>query len=138
MRWKIAGCVFTFVLLIGLTAYSQDQKATDTLAPAAPAVPAPTTRIRVGGNVQAAKMIHQVQPVYPKSAKKDHIQGTVLLRAIIGTDGGVRQLMYVSGPPRLMKSSMDAVRSWKYQQTLLNGQPVEVETTIAIIYSLGS
>jgi len=103
-----------------------------------PPPPKPTQqRIRVGGNVQSAKMIRQVQPVYPQIAKTAHVSGTVLLHAIISKDGSVQELQYVSGPPLLMKAAMDAVREWRYQPTLLNGEPVEVETTISVIFSLG-
>jgi len=94
-------------------------------------------RIRVGGNVQAAKMISQVQPIYPAEAKRDRITGTVILHAVIAKDGSVQELQYVSGPEELMRASMDAVRQWKYQPTLLQGAPVEVDTTISIIYTLG-
>jgi protein TonB len=82
-------------------------------------------------------MIRQVQPVYPQIAKTAHVSGTVLLHAIISKDGSVQELQYVSGPPLLMKAAMDAVREWRYQPTLLNGEPVEVETTISVIFSLG-
>ncbi len=103
-----------------------------------PPPPKPTQqRIRVGGNVQSAKMIRQVQPIYPQIAKTAHVQGTVLLHAIISKDGSVQELQYVSGPPLLMKAAMDAVREWRYQPTLLNGEPVEVETTISVIFTLG-
>src|ERR1700733_2892736 len=103
-----------------------------------PPPPKPTQqRIRVGGNVQSAKMIRQVQPVYPQIAKTAHVQGTVQLHAIISKDGSVQELQYVSGPPLLMKAAMDAVREWRYQPTLLNGEPVEVETTVSVIFTLG-
>lgn len=94
-------------------------------------------RVRVGGNVQAAKMVRQVQPIYPQIAKTAHIQGTVVLHAVIAKDGTVQELQYVSGPPLLMRAAMDAVRQWRYQPTLLNGEPVEVETTISVIFTLG-
>lgn len=94
-------------------------------------------RVRVGGNVQAAKMVRQVQPVYPQIAKTAHIQGTVVLHAVIAKDGTVQELQYISGPPLLMRAAMDAVRQWRYQPTLLNGEPVEVETTISVIFTLG-
>jgi protein TonB len=103
-----------------------------------PPPPKPTaSRIRVGGNVQAAKMLRQIQPVYPQIAKTAHVQGTVMLHAVIAKDGSVQELTYVSGPPLLMKSAMDAVRQWRYQPTLLNGEPVEVDTTISVIFTLG-
>ena len=102
-----------------------------------PPPPKPTQqRVRVGGQVQAAKMIRQITPVYPQIAKTAHVQGTVILHAIISKDGTVQELQYVSGPALLMRSAMDAVRQWKYQPTLLNGEPVEVDTTISVVFTL--
>jgi TonB family protein len=95
-----------------------------------------TGPIRVAGNVQAAKIATMVQPVYPQLARESKVTGTVRLHAIIATDGTVRELNVVSGPPLLLQSALDAVRKWKYQKTLLNGRPVEVETTIDVLYSL--
>lgn len=106
--------------------------------PAGPPPP-PTTpqRIRVGGNVEAASLINKVSPEYPPIAKTAHVAGTVVLHAIIGKDGGIRELQYVSGPPLLMKSAMDAVKEWRYKPTTLNGEAVEVDTTIDVVFSLG-
>jgi periplasmic protein TonB len=105
---------------------------------APPPPPKPTqTRIRVGGNVAAAKLTHQVQPIYPQIAKTAHVSGTVLLHAIIAKDGTIQELQYVSGPPLLMRAAMDAVREWRYSPTLLNGEPVEVDTTIQVVFTLG-
>lgn len=102
-----------------------------------PPPPKPTQqRVRIGGNVQAAKMIRQIQPVYPQIAKTAHVQGTVILHAIISKDGTVQELQYISGPALLMRSAMDAVRQWRYQPTLLNGEPVEVDTTISVVFTL--
>jgi periplasmic protein TonB len=104
--------------------------------PAPPKIAAPA-RIKVGGNVQAAKMLRQTLPVYPQIAKTAHVSGTVILHAIISKDGTVQELQYVSGPPLLMKAAMDAVRDWRYTPTQLNGDPVEVDTTISVVFSLG-
>jgi protein TonB len=106
--------------------------------PAGPPPPPSTTpqRIRVGGNVEAASLINKVSPDYPPIAKTAHVSGTVMLHAIIGKDGGIRELQYVSGPPLLMKSAMDAVKEWRYKPTMLNGEAVEVDTTIDVIFSL--
>jgi len=76
-------------------------------------------------------------PVYPPIAKTAHISGTVVLHAVIAKDGSVEDLQYVSGPPLLMKSAMDAVKQWRYQPTQLNGDPVEVDTTISVVFTLG-
>jgi periplasmic protein TonB len=102
-----------------------------------PPPPKTVERIRVGGNVQQANLIHQVMPVYPEIAKTAHIQGTVILHAIISKDGTVQELQYISGPPLLMRSAMDAVRQWRYRPTLLNGDPVQVDTTISVVFTLG-
>jgi len=105
---------------------------------AAPPPPpkAAVTRTRVGGAVQAAKLVNRVQPMYPPLARQTRISGTVKLHAIIGKDGSVQQLQVVSGHPLLVQSALDAVKQWRYQPTLLNGDPVEVDTEIDVIFSL--
>lgn len=96
----------------------------------------PVRRVRVGGNVQAAKIIEQAEPVYPGAALDAKISGTVVLHAVVDTDGSVKEINYVSGPNELAQSAVEAVRQWKYQTTLLNGEPVEVDTTINVVYQL--
>jgi periplasmic protein TonB len=93
-------------------------------------------RITVGGNVQSAHLVNKVQPSYPALARQTRISGTVKLHAIIGKDGTVQQLQVVSGHPLLVQSALDAVRQWRYQPTLLNGDPVEVDTEIDVVFSL--
>ena len=107
--------------------------------PSAPPPPKPATpqRIRVGGNVEAASLTNKVTPQYPPIAKTAHVSGTVILHAIISKDGSIQELQYVSGPPLLMKAAMDAVHQWRYQPTLLNGEPVEVDTSIQVVFTLG-
>ncbi|MFZ3214661.1 MAG: energy transducer TonB [Candidatus Acidiferrales bacterium] len=95
------------------------------------------SRIRVGGNVAAAKLIRQVTPLYPPIAKTAHVSGTIILHAVIAKDGTIQELTYISGPPLLMRNAMDAVRQWRYNPTLLNGEPVEVDTTISVVFTLG-
>lgn len=92
--------------------------------------------VRVTGNVGQASLMYQVAPVYPPLAKSAHVSGTVLLHCIIGTDGTVQDLHYVSGPPLLMKSAMDAVRQWRYTPTLINGKRVRVDTTVSVVFML--
>lgn len=95
------------------------------------------SRVRVGGNVQQARLINMVRPVYPPLAKQARIQGTVRLQAIIAKDGSVIQLEVLGGHPLLVQSALDAVRQWRYQPTLLNGEPVEVVTTVDVVFTLG-
>src|SRR5229473_1774865 len=92
--------------------------------------------LKVGGNVQAARIVNRVQPVYPPLARQTRISGTVRLHAIIGKDGTIQQLEVMNGHPLLQQAALDAVRQWRYQPTLLNGEPVEVDTTIDVIFSL--
>jgi TonB family protein len=96
----------------------------------------PATRIRQGGNVTAARLVSKVQPPYPKIAREERLQGTVRLHAIIGKDGSITHLIVLKGYCSLARSSMDAVSKWRYSPTLLSGQPVEVDTTIDVVFSL--
>src|SRR5258706_12749231 len=104
----------------------------------APPPPRPhlTGPLRVGGNVQAARIINRVQPVYPPLPRQTRISGTVRLHAIIGKDGMIQQLEVMTAHPFLQQAALDALRQWRYQPTLLNGDPVEVDTTIDVIFSL--
>lgn len=111
--------------------------------PAIPAIPKvdvrppPDRPLPVGGKVQSAKLIRQPSPVYPAIAKSARIQGTVVLQAIIGKDGTVRDLKVLSASsPLLIQSARDAVKQWVYQPTLLDGEPVEVITEISVTFSL--
>jgi TonB family protein len=95
-----------------------------------------TGRIRVGGNVQSMKLVSKPVPVYPVEAKAARIQGVVQLRAVIGADGTIQDLTVISGHPLLVPAAVQAVKQWVYQPTLLNGNPVEVETQIDVNFTL--
>ena len=97
----------------------------------------PPKQLFVPSDVMAGNLLNKVVPVYPPAAKKAKIQGRVVLSAIIGKDGNVENLRVLSGPDELQQSSLDAVRQWTYKPYLLNGDAVEVETTINVIYNLG-
>jgi len=99
---------------------------------------APLQRIRVGGMVQPANLISKVNPAYPADARAEGIEGTVLLRAVISKDGSLLHVIRVSSgvDPRLVSAAMAAVPLWRYQPALLNGEPVEVLTTIDVTFRL--
>jgi len=107
--------------------------------PVAPPPPKPTapTRVKQGGNVTAASIINQTRPLYPPLARQARIQGNVVLHAIIDKDGRVAQLEVISGHPLLVQSALDAVKQWRYKPTTLNGDPVEVDTTITVTFTMG-
>jgi TonB family protein len=96
------------------------------------------TRVRVGGNVQKAKLVQQVRPVYPADAEIEGVQGTVLLQAVISKEGEPLSLRALNRlvDERLIQAAVDAVRFWQYEPTRLNGQPVEVVTTISVAFRL--
>lgn len=100
--------------------------------PRIPAKPMP-----VGGDVQQAKLLKKVIPVYPPLARQARVSGTVQLVGIIAKDGTIQQLQVVGGHPLLVKAALDAVRQWIYRPTLLNGQAVEVIAPIDVIFTLG-
>ncbi|MGA2588400.1 MAG: energy transducer TonB [Bryobacteraceae bacterium] len=100
-------------------------------------VPQPgAQQIRVGSNVQSNKLIISPPPVYPPLARQARISGVVWLNALIGTDGHVQHLTVVSGHPLLVPSAMEAVKTWVYEPTLLNGKAVEVVTEIEVNFTL--
>jgi TonB family protein len=86
--------------------------------------------------VQAFRLL-TVAPIYPSIAKTDHVQGTVVVQTTIGTDGTVIAARAISGPPGLRQASVDSVRQWKFRPFLILGEPVEVETQLQIIFTLG-
>lgn len=93
-------------------------------------------RVRVSQGVSQGLLIHKVQPAYPPLARSARIQGSVVLQALIGKDGSIQNLRVVSGHPMLTNSALEAVRQWKYKPYYLNGEPVEVETTINVNFTL--
>lgn len=101
-----------------------------------PQPPVVTQRHKVGGDVQAAMAISRPQPLYPQLAKHARIQGVVRLEAIISKAGTIEHLQVLSGHPMLIPSALDAVRQWRYRPTILNGEPVEVVTTIEVHFTL--
>ena len=100
-------------------------------------LPHPQERIRVGGQVAAAKLISHTVPKYPPVARQQFIQGTVQLEAVISKDGAVENLKVVTGNRLLNQAAMEAVKQWRYRPTLLNGVPVEVITTVDVNFRLG-
>ncbi len=97
----------------------------------------PPKRIRVGGSVQATKLVNMVRPLYPEVAKQTGVEGSVLIRAVISVSGDLLNAEVVStSNSDLATAALDAVKQWKYQPTLLNGEPVEVITTIAVNFKL--
>jgi TonB family protein len=111
----------------------------ETLEVSAPGTPKPAgpQRIRVGGSMQATKLLKMPRVQYPEKAKAEGREGSVMLRAVIAKDGSVKELMSMSdADPELASAAIDGVRGWQYQPTLLNGEPVEVITVVQVNFRL--
>jgi protein TonB len=106
------------------------------LSSAPPPKVATPQKLRVSQGVADGLKIHDVQPQYPAMARVAHIQGDVILAAIISKSGVIENLHLVQGHPILAQAAMDAVKQWKYRPYLLNGEPVEVETTIKVTFHM--
>lgn len=94
-------------------------------------------KLMVPSAVMEQRITHKVDPVYPEAARELHVRGVVVLKAIIGADGKVISLQRLSGPEVLADAAIEAARWWHYEPYLLNGDPVEVETTLAVQFSEG-
>jgi protein TonB len=101
-------------------------------------VPVTPQRVRISQGVTRGLLIQKVEPQYPPLARAARVQGEVVLSAIIDANGQITNLQLVSGHPMLVPNAIAAVRQWRYKPYLLNGAPVEVETTITVIFSLSS
>lgn len=93
--------------------------------------------IRLPSSLVAGMLIHKVTPTYPPIAVEAGVQGTVVLAATISKSGTIENLRVVNGPPMLQQAALDAVSRWAYKPYLLNGQPVEVETSVNVVFTLG-
>jgi TonB family protein len=120
-------CTTTLALSIHVDALaaSEEQRPSEKTGP-----------VTVSAGIMAGQLVNKVTPTYPDEAKKERIQGKIELEAIINKAGEVENLRVVSGPKELQQSALDAVRRWTYKPFLLNGEPVEVKTTINVTYSL--
>jgi periplasmic protein TonB len=98
--------------------------------------PVPSKPIAVTSDIQSAKLLRKVIPIYPKFAILARVSGTVHLIGTIGKDGMIEQAQVVNGPPMLVQAAVDAVRQWVYRPTMLNNKPVEVIAPIEVIFSL--
>ena len=96
-----------------------------------------TVRPRRQSVVMEGNLVHRVEPQYPMTAKQLHIQGVVILKAVISREGRIEQAETVQGQDLPSRAALAAVRQWKYRPYYLNGEPVEVETKITVNFVLG-
>jgi len=101
-----------------------------------PAAAKATKPVKLGGNVAAGRLLKRVPPVYPEDARRNYVQGTVRLLAVIEEDGSIGELRVAKGVCALSKAAMDAVKQWKYQPFVVNGQNVRIYTTVETVFTL--
>jgi TonB family protein len=135
---RIALLAASVVLALGtcVSALALRTDVTLPLAPEASGAAAFDGPHKINGGIMAGQILSKTQPVYPTEAKAAKVQGSVVLHAIIGTDGQVQNLTVISGPELLCASALQAVSKWIYKPYLLNGEPTEVDTTITVNYTL--
>lgn len=124
MNWLRAASVSAWLgVLAGCISLAGSQEAT-------------SGRITVSDDAMRGVLVKKVAPVYPPLARQARIQGTVILKVVIDKSGNVLEVRPVSGHPMLAPAAVDAVRQWKYQPYLVNGEPVEVETDVQVIFKI--
>jgi TonB family protein len=130
-------CTASMVSLIWPAAAAQTNDRPDGAATSA-STSTPPQRIRVSQDVARALLVNHVSPSYPRKARKQHIQGTVVLIARINLKGEVADLSLVSSDAALAKAAMDAVKKWTFRPYLVRGRPSELETELALNFSLST
>ena len=118
----------------GSTGHAINNLLSSVAEPAPSAVP--PQRIQVSQGIVEGMLVHTVKPSYPAMARNAHVEGQVILKAIIAKDGSIRDLKVLKGPAMLTRAAMTAVKQWRYKPYLLNAQPVEVETQITLDFRL--
>lgn len=96
----------------------------------------PKAPTHVSQGVMIGLLLHQVLPVYSPIARATHTEGTVVLQATISKNGTIENLRVMSGPAMLQRAAIDAVQQWRYRPYLLNGEPVDVETTVNVVFKM--
>lgn len=137
MRVTLAAAAFALLLAVPSFCIAQPQQ-TQSAPPAVQHTTAPgkVAPLHVAEDVMANKVIHRVEPVYPQIAMAAHVSGTVVLHAVIAEDGSVKDLQVISGPALLRAAALGSVKQWKYQPTMLNGEPVPVDTTVSVVFAI--
>jgi TonB family protein len=103
----------------------------------APTTPSSLTKVNISADVANGLVIEKTMPLYPPIAKAARVSGTVIMQATISQLGIVTSLQVISGPAMLQQAALDAVKTWRYRPYLINNEPVEVETTVNVTFSLG-
>jgi TonB family protein len=123
--------------MLGWWRWQQEWKALEAQVPAKQTSVA-KAQFKVPADAMQLRIRHQVMPEYPLEARQAGVQGTVVLDVVVSAQGAVTQVKFVSGPQELSPVAMDAVRWWRYEPYLVNGQPATVETNVAVAFRLAN
>jgi TonB family protein len=132
----VAVCIMAIAALVGWWRWQQGWNELEAQIAATETAAMP--RLQVPADVMQQRIIHQVVPDYPEDARRAGLQGTVVLDAVVSAEGKVTQVKVVSGPEELALAASDAVRWWRYEPYLVNGQPATVETSVAVDFRLAA
>jgi TonB family protein len=137
--WRVLGLIAALVTLAGFLAWWHWQQAWTELEQQISAQATLTGQpyVSVPADVMEQLLTHKVEPIYPEAARRANIQGIVALKLVIGRDGAVIDLRRLSGPDELVSAAVDAVKWWHFQPYRVNGEPVEVETTVNVEFRTG-
>jgi TonB family protein len=127
--------ILVIAVMLGWWRWQQEWAALEARLPAKETVGA-KPQLEVPSDAMQRRIRHQVLPEYPEDARQAGVQGTVVLAAVVSAEGAVTQVKFVSGPEALSLAAIDAVRWWRYEPYLVNGQPATVETTVAVNFRL--
>jgi len=130
-------CVMVVAAGLGWWRWQQEWTVLETQVPAKQSLAA-KPQLKVPNDAMQQRIRHLVRPEYPEDARQAGVQGTVVLDAVVNPQGAVTRVKFVSGPEALSPAAIDAVRWWRYEPYLVNGQPATVETTVAVDFRLAN
>jgi TonB family protein len=138
--WRVVALAVPMIVIaamLGWWRWQQEWTALEAQLPAKETVVA-KPQLEVPADAMQRRIRHEVSPEYPEDARQAGVQGTVVLDAVVSAEGAVTQVKFVSGPKALSLAAIDAVRWWRYEPYLVNGQPATVETTVAVDFRLAN
>ena len=130
-------CVMVVAAVLGWWRWQQGWKALEAQVPPKTTLVA-KPQLKVPNDAMQQRIRHLVRPEYPEDARQAGVQGTVVLDAVVNPEGAVTRVKFVSGPEELSPAAINAVRWWRYEPYLVNGQPATVETTVAVDFRLAN
>ena len=134
--WRMAVALATAAVTVGGVIVSLEARVPSPNGRMTATGGAVARRVRVGGSIRPPKKVVDVRPEYPENARAAKIEGVVILGVVIGEDGAVIETQIMRSIPALDQAAIDAVSQWEFEPTLVNGEPVELELTVTVNFTL--